>query len=192
MRALRGMCGLSLTVLGVCGVLYSLHVACAKQRFYSLQYGTLTNAPADRIAAECEIAHSDYPHNYFLSIFAIDRLRPGPVAGGGADGGNSVGNDFTLWYERGLDQNPYHWKLRLAKSRQLAMTSPRAAAEHWAEFTQWQFWSPRNLGFLVDFYAHAGQLAEASELVSLLEGREGHARAAASLKAAWARELYGM
>jgi hypothetical protein len=184
-RSVRISVGVTLLALGLWGTIYSIQVSRAHCGYYALKYGSLSSAPQDAAAQQCEDVFALYPHNYFLSHYAIERLWP--------DQSNPASNnDFApveQWCERGLAQNYYHWYPRQVKAMLLARESENAAAEYWSQFVEWQFWSPRNLEFLIECYANAGRLAEASEILSILEGQKGYGRAKAILQKAWAREM---
>jgi len=187
---IRVSTGIALAALGMLGAAYGVRVAISQIRYHAVKYGTLSDAPPAVIADACESAYTLYPHSYFLAIQAVEKLWPARRITDQAERDAA----FALvgrWCERGLAQNPYHWRLRRARTRLLARESPTAAAEYWETFVAWQFWCPRNLTFLVECYARAGRLAEAAELLPLLEGREGYDRASAALKRAWDAELYG-
>lgn len=184
-RSIRIVIGSVLFVLGVWGTLYSIQVAHAHWGYYAVKYGALSTAPQEVTSSACEASFARYPHNYFLAHHAIERFWPEQ-----SDPNSS--NEFALveqWCERGLEQNYFHWYPRQVKAMLLARDSTRAAAEYWEQFVEWQFWSPRNLEFLVESYANAGRLAEASETLSILQGHAGHSRAKAVLQRAWAREM---
>ncbi|MBT3193560.1 MAG: hypothetical protein HN341_13500 [Verrucomicrobia bacterium] len=188
MRAARFACAGLLTAAGILGTLYSIRAAKAHQRYHAITYGKLAEASTDRMASEWDRAHALYPHNYFLCIKAVEGLWTAAFSDGEIDGSSAM-EQFDRWCARGIELNPHHWKLHRAVTLRLAPESPKAAADYWEQFVEWQFWSPRNLCLLVECYARAGRLAEASETLELLEGRETHARAAAALQRAWAREL---
>ena len=100
--------------------------------------------------------------------------------------------EVERWCERGLAQNPYPWKLNYTKVKLLRASSPDAAAAYWREFVDWQFWEPLNLRILVECYVQAGRLAEASEILPLLEGRRSeYDKASAALRKGWAAEMRG-
>jgi len=189
-RAIRISLGAVLVGVGLLGALYSVRVAHASQIYRVVKYGALseTNASAVAVAEACEAAFALYPHNYYLSIEAARRLWP---ARGVASVERNAGLQMVeTWCGRGLAQNPYPWQLRRTKARLLGLESPVAAADYWEQFVEWQYWKPLNLQILVEYYARAGRLAEASELLPLLEGHPGnHAKAAAALRRGWAAEM---
>ena len=187
-RIYRVASGLVLVVLGTFAVLYSMRVAKAQRIYYAVKYGAFSDAVPNVIASRCEAAHALYPHHYFLCIHAVGRLLP--VAYKAEQGERDAALLYVnQWCERGLALNPYHWRLHRAKTRLCAEESPKAAAEYWEAFVDWQFWSPENLAFLVKCYARAGRFAEASETLSLIEGRPEHRSASAVWRAALAADM---
>ena len=188
-RIVRTMLGLTLAVLGCFSVCYGIRVARAQVLYHAIKYGQQAQADPELISTKAEKAYALYPHNYFLCLYVAEQFWPkssGPEADISAD----AVERFDRWYERGLTLNPYHWRLHRAKTRSLSLTSADAAADYWAQFVDWQFWSPANLSFLVTCYARSGRFVEAAETLSLLKGYPGHyARAAAALRTAWAAEM---
>lgn len=188
-RAVRISVGAILVAVGLLGAVYSVRAARSSQIYHTVKYGAFSDAdtPTMAVADACETAFTLYPHNYYLSIEATRRLWP-------ARGVTPAERTAALgmveeWCDRGLVQNPYPWQLRRTKARLLGQESPAAAADYWEQFVEWQFWNPLNLQVLVEYYARAGRLAEASELLPLLEGRPGYGEAAAALRAGWAAEM---
>ncbi len=184
----RIFAGLTLCLFGIFGCIYSICVASAQKLYYSVEYGILTNASPAVIEAACIKAHNLYPHNYNLSVRASRILWPLIFA-------DDVVNDelaidkVELWCNRGLAENPYHLALRYRKAELLSLSSATEAADYWAEFTAWQFWSSQNLSLLVKYYANAGRFVEATEVLSLLKGHADHKKASSILRKAWADEM---
>ena len=181
--------GAVLVLVGLLGALYSVRAALSLQLYHAVKYGSLSGADASpqAVAEACEDAQTLYPHNYYLSMEVAGRFWPERnVELSEREAALDV---VEQWCDLGLAQNPYPWKLRRAKARLLGQESPDAAADYWQEFVDWQFWKPLNLQILVEYYARAGRLAEASELLPLLEGRPGHDKAAAALRRGWAAEM---
>ncbi len=186
-RTIRVSTGIALTALGILGTVYSVQVARSQRIYHAVKYGSLSEAPPAVVADACEAAFTLYPHNYYLSIEATDRLWPGRDA---APSERTAGlAQVESWCERGLAQNPYRRKLRRTKTRLLGQTSPDAAANYWKQYVDWQFWKPLNLRILVECLVRAGRLAEAAEILPLLKGRPEYDKAAAALRRGWAAEM---
>ena len=186
-RAIGISMGAIFIALGLLGALYSVRAARSQRIYHAVKYGSLSEASPAAVDEACEAAIALYPHNYYMAIEAVERLWPSsdmPL------GERDVAlSHVARWCERGLLQNPYPRQLHRTKTRLLGLTSPAVAADYWKAFVDWQFWKPLNLQVMVEYYVRAGRLAEAAELLSLLEGRPGYDKAAAALRRGWAAEM---
>ncbi len=186
-RAFSISLGAVLVALGLLGTVYSVRAARSHKLYHAVKYGALVDAPPAVVSEACEASFALYRHNYYLSIEAAKRLWPSRDMTSSERAAALM--QVERWCERGLAQNPYPRPLHRTKTRLLGQTSPTAAADYWKTFVDWQFWKPLNLQTLVECYARAGRLAEAAELLPLLEGRPGHDKAAAALRRGWAAEM---
>ena len=185
-RSIRILAGILLSVLGLFGSVYGIRVAKAQKLYYDATYGSMTNATASVFDEICNESFALYPHNYNLCIQAF-RKQWNLIYSTNAVEKETALELVELWCERGLEKNQYHATLQNTKSE--LIQSPRDAAEYWENFVNLQFWNSRNLGLLVKYYALAGRLAEASEILILLKGHPEQKKAADDLRKAWATEM---
>ena len=178
--------GLLLCLAGVAAAVYSVRAARAQCIYYSVKYGRGSQASIAEIASRSEISNRLYSHNYELAAQMCRNYLHSRDSVLSSDDGAALAE---LWCRRGLAMDPYQRVLRYTEAVLLARKSPSEAACAWEKFVDWQYWSSLNLSALVQFYAQAGRLAEAGEVLSLLKGHPGYAKAAAAFKHAWASEM---
>ncbi len=187
-RTIRISAGLVICLIGIFGCVYSIRVAKAQRLYFQVEYGTLTNATPTVIESTCTTAYDLYPHNYKLSARASRTLWH-LASSSKTEQKQNIVDQVELWCDRGLAENKYDLSLRYRKAELIYLSSASDAADYWKEFVDWQYWSSQNLSFLVRYYARAGRLVEATEILSLLKGHPDYTKASSFLRKAWAKEM---
>jgi hypothetical protein len=185
---IRVATGIVLCAAGIMGGVYSIRTSRAQSIYYSVKYGSLTNAAPDVVLNLCEDSFRLYPHSHDLSIQACLKMWSALSSENESEAETAI-NSIQLWSDRGMQQNRYHRTLNQIKADMISLESTRDAADYWMGFVDNQFWSSRNIALLVKYYARAGRLAEASELLELLKGHAKYKEAETALHEAWAIEM---
>lgn len=180
--------GVLLIILGLFGAVYSIRTACAQKIYHSVKYGSLTNASSKIIEDNCIKANNLYSHNYNLCNIAAKLLWTQALKSS-ADNKRNLIKLVGQWCDKGLEENYYDLSLRYRKTELIALSSKTEAADYWKLYSDWNFWNAQSLSLLVKYYAKAGRLVEATEVLSLLKGHPDYAVAAAYLHNAWAKEM---
>jgi len=187
-RTIRILLGIAFCMLGIFGCVYSIRVTKAQRLYYLVEYGDLTNAAPNVVESTCAAAYDIYPHNFNVSARAARTLWLRAFSST-VDDKASVIDQTEFWCDRGLIENPYSLSLKYRKAELISLSSANDAADYWTEFVDWQFWSSQNLSILVKYYARAGRLVEAAEVLSLLKGHPDYKKSSMFLRKAWAAEM---
>ncbi len=187
-RIFRIFAGSGVVLISLLGFIYCIRLTHAQKLYYDVEYGSLSKAAPYLIAEACKTAHNLYHHNYNLCNRAAATYW-GQVSTTDCKKHSAVIDKTEHWCERGLSENRYKMSLRYRKAELLSLISANDAADYWEGFVDWQFWSSQNLSILVKYYARAGRLVEATEVLSLLKGHPDYQKASSYLRKAWAKEM---